>query len=78
MKDTYFANWSEKCRKELLTNIMPFWMKHGWDRRNGGVHTCVDRDGTVEQPAKGNIFKGPFHIPRMLVKMMELGKEIGA
>ncbi|MCR5003461.1 MAG: AGE family epimerase/isomerase [Bacteroidales bacterium] len=26
----------------------------------------LHRDGTVAQPAKGNLFKGPFHIPRML------------
>ena len=28
----------------------------------------LHRDGTVAQPAKGNIYKGPFHIPRMLVR----------
>ncbi len=28
----------------------------------------LHRDGTVAQPAKGNLFKGPFHIPRMLIK----------
>jgi len=33
-------------------------------RRIGYLH----RDGMVAQPAKGNIFKGPFHIPRMLVR----------
>lgn len=27
----------------------------------------LHRDGSVAQPAKGNLFKGPFHIPRMLV-----------
>ena len=32
----------------------------------------LHRDGTVAQPAKGNLFKGPFHIPRMLVKCAEL------
>lgn len=26
----------------------------------------LHRDGSVAQPAKGNLFKGPFHIPRML------------
>ncbi|MDE7141650.1 MAG: AGE family epimerase/isomerase, partial [Muribaculaceae bacterium] len=28
----------------------------------------LHRDGTVAQDAKGNLFKGPFHIPRMMVK----------
>ena len=32
----------------------------------------LHRDGTVAQPAKGNLFKGPYHIPRMLVKCLEL------
>ena len=27
---------------------------------------------TVAQPAKGNLFKGPFHIPRMMTKSIEL------
>ena len=35
----------------------------------------LHRDGTVAQPAKGNLFKGPFHIPRMLVKCGELCQE---
>ena len=32
----------------------------------------LHRDGSVAQPAKGNIFKGPFHIPRMLIKSHQL------
>lgn len=32
----------------------------------------LHRDGTVAQPAKGNIFKGPFHIPRMMIKSLGL------
>ena len=31
---------------------------------------------TVAQPAKGNIFKGPFHIPRMMIKSFELCNEL--
>ena len=36
----------------------------------------LHRDGTVAQPAKGNLFKGPFHIPRMLVKTWELTRDL--
>lgn len=32
----------------------------------------LHRDGTVAQPAKGNLFKGPFHIPRMMVRSVML------
>ena len=36
----------------------------------------LHRDGSVAQPAKGNLFKGPFHIPRMLVVAGDLIAEI--
>ena len=32
----------------------------------------LHRDGSVAQPAKGNLFKGPFHIPRMMIKSAQL------
>lgn len=38
------------------------------DKEYGEWYGYLHRDGTVAQPAKGNIFKGPFHIPRMMVK----------
>lgn len=34
------------------------------------------RDGTVAQPAKGNLFKGPFHIPRMMIRSYMLCQEL--
>ena len=36
----------------------------------------LHRDGTVAQPAKGNLFKGPFHIPRMMVRSVMLIDDI--
>ena len=45
------------------------WMlEHFRDTEYGEWYGYLHRDGTVAQPAKGNLFKGPFHIPRMLVK----------
>jgi N-acylglucosamine 2-epimerase len=45
------------------------WMyAHFPDEQFGEWYGYLHRDGTVAQPAKGNIFKGPFHIPRMLIK----------
>ena len=38
MKTAYWQKWNALYKEELLTNIMPFWMKYGWDRKNGGVH----------------------------------------
>lgn len=45
------------------------WMYgHFPDRVYGEWYGYLHRDGSVAQPAKGNLFKGPFHIPRMLIK----------
>ncbi|MBP5226296.1 MAG: AGE family epimerase/isomerase [Kiritimatiellae bacterium] len=56
----YWQNWSKTCKDELLTNIMPFWMKNGWDRKHGGVYTCLDRDGTRMDTTKAVWFQGRF------------------
>ena len=56
----YWVVWSKRCRQELLGNVMPFWMKYGWDRKNGGVYTCVDRDGTLMDSTKSVWFQGRF------------------
>jgi len=34
------------------------------DKEYGEWFGYLHRDGTVAQPAKGNLFKGPFHLPR--------------
>lgn len=45
---------------------------HDWsfahfpDREHGEWFGYLHRDGTVSQHAKGNFYKGPFHLPRML------------
>ena len=53
------------------------WMyKHLPDAEYPEWYGYLHRDGSVAQPAKGNIFKGPFHIPRMLVQASKLCDEI--
>ena len=49
---------------------------HFPDPEFGEWYGYLHRDGTVAQPAKGNIFKGPFHIPRMLIRAHCLCKEL--
>jgi N-acylglucosamine 2-epimerase len=34
-------------KDELLQNILPFWLKHSKDEKNGGYFTCLDRQGKV-------------------------------
>ena len=48
----YLAYWGKAYRNELLSNILPFWMKYGLDKENGGYFTCVDRDGTLMDSTK--------------------------
>jgi len=49
---------------------------HFPDAKYGEWYGYLHRDGRVAQPAKGNLFKGPFHIPRMMIKSYTLCKEI--
>jgi N-acylglucosamine 2-epimerase len=37
---------------------------HFHDKQHGEWFGYLHRDGTLAQPAKGNLFKGPFHLPR--------------
>lgn len=38
--------------------------KHFHDKVNGEWYGYLHRDGSIAQTAKGNLFKGPFHLPR--------------
>ncbi|MBU3853276.1 MAG: AGE family epimerase/isomerase [Candidatus Paraprevotella stercoravium] len=49
---------------------------HFPDSEYGEWYGYLHRDGSVAQPAKGNLFKGPFHIPRMMTKAYQLCQEI--
>lgn len=37
------------------------------DKIYGEWYGYLHKDGSISQTAKGNLFKGPFHIPRMLI-----------
>lgn len=39
--------YSSIYKDELLNNVLPFWMAHSKDLRNGGYFTCLDRVGKV-------------------------------
>lgn len=47
------------------------------DTENGEWFGYLHRDGTVCNTAKGNHFKGPFHLPRMLWKCAKILQERG-
>jgi len=52
---------------EIHRKVHEWTVEHLVDGEYGEWYGYLHRDGSVAQPAKGNLFKGPFHIPRMLV-----------
>lgn len=44
--------------------IHDYAYKHFHDKKNGEWFGYLHRDNTISQTAKGNLFKGPFHLPR--------------
>ncbi len=56
----YLETWAKSYKEDLTQNIMPFWMKYGVDKKNGGVYTCVDRDGSLMDTTKSVWFQGRF------------------
>lgn len=57
-KEPKYLNWYEDLKEYTFT--------HFADKENGEWYGYLHYDGTVANTLKGNIFKGPFHIPRML------------
>jgi N-acylglucosamine 2-epimerase len=45
---------------------------HFHDKEHGEWFGYLHRDGTIAQTAKGNLFKGPFHLPRQEWYCMQL------
>jgi len=54
----YLSEWAERYRSDLTSDILPFWLEHGADPVNGGVYTCVDREGRLMDPTKSVWFQG--------------------
>jgi len=54
----YLSECRQRYRSDLVDNVLPFWLKYGADRVNGGVFTCLDRDGTIMDRTKSVWFQG--------------------
>ena len=37
----------ERCRADLVSDTLPFWLKHGLDPEHGGILTALARDGSM-------------------------------
>lgn len=59
----YVLTGDEKYRK-MHEQIHQYSYEKFLDPEYGEWYGYLHRDGRVSQPAKGNLFKGPFHLPR--------------
>lgn len=57
---TYLNYWAELYKTDMLTNIMPFWLRYGVDKEHGGIYTCVARNGELMDSTKSVWFQGRF------------------
>jgi N-acylglucosamine 2-epimerase len=49
---------AEFYRRTLLDNVIPFWLRNGMDREQGGIFTALDRDGSLLDSDKSVWFQG--------------------
>jgi N-acylglucosamine 2-epimerase len=59
----YLMTGNEKYA-EWHKQVHEYAYKHFHDKENGEWFGYLHRDGTIAQTAKGNLYKGPFHLPR--------------
>ncbi len=71
-----YKNTGDEKYISLHKEVNSWAIEHLKDKEFGEWYGYLHRDGTVAQSAKGNLFKGPFHIPRMLVICTMLCKEL--
>ena len=57
-KKKYLRSWAEPYKNDLTNNLMPICLNHGWDKENGGIYTCLDRDGSLMDTTKSVWFQG--------------------
>jgi N-acylglucosamine 2-epimerase len=48
----------------LHKKVHEYAYRHFHDKKNGEWFGYLHRDGSLAQTAKGNLYKGPFHLPR--------------
>lgn len=70
----YLMTGNEKY-KSWHQQINQYAYDHFHDKINGEWYGYLHRDGKIAQTAKGNLFKGPFHLPRQEWYCMQILKE---
>ncbi|QCX54514.1 N-acylglucosamine 2-epimerase [Elizabethkingia sp. JS20170427COW] len=70
----YLMTGNEKY-KTMHQKIHDYAYSHFLDKEHGEWFGYLHRDGSVAQGAKGNLFKGPFHLPRQEWYCMQIINE---
>ncbi|MBA6153109.1 AGE family epimerase/isomerase [Gelidibacter maritimus] len=47
-----FTRYKKLYRENLFDNVIPFWMTHSLDKRNGGYYSCLKTNGDVYDTEK--------------------------
>ena len=68
--DPKYADWH--------TQVHEWSYKHFVDREQGEWYGYLHRDGRISVPLKGNLWKGPFHMPRMQLVCWQILEEMKA
>lgn len=73
-----YMMFKEEKYKEKYDELEAYCEKHFIDKECGEWYGYLHYDNTVSTTLKGNIFKGPFHIPRlyMLMSIFEKGEQL--
>ena len=61
---------------EQYESLKKYAFSHFEDKEHGEWYGYLHYDGTVSHTLKGNIFKGPFHLPRMLILIDKIENNI--
>lgn len=68
--DAKYLNWHLKLHDWAFSNFP--------DREHGEWYGNLHRDGRISSTLKGNLWKGPFHLPRMQLTCWRILEEIDA
>lgn len=66
----------EKRWEDWYERVHEWSFKYFPDRKNGEWFGYLRRDGTISSTVKGNLWKGPFHLPRMQLYGWKLLEEM--
>ena len=50
--------YKELFERELFESCIPFWLAHGVDEVNGGLYSCLDREGNIYSTDKSVWMQG--------------------